>query len=342
MNIRGKKILSTLLGCFALLSEVAYCQSLISSGDEVQLNIAQDEIFSRDYIISKDGYIDIPYMNRIHVNGLTTQEASNSIKNEFIKSKFFRPNNFSLSVLINRQGPISVAVSGEVFNQGIKNLNKNKAIMNSSDSEFTIYEANNDSLNRYLTNALKLAQGITPYADLSKVEILRNGKILMFDITGLITGTSAQDIEIIDGDTIFVPSTNKFNEHYVKASAITLDQIDVYIASNTVKEKISVPYGLKLSHVMPRTGCIDSNQLLSSLRSTILIRNNRFNNRYINKAESVKAIMESNNNMSNQHLQPDDIIICSNSLWDKISSGTLAISDIIRQPGIIYSDYIHK
>ena len=72
---------------------------------------------------------DIPYMNRIHVNGLTTQEASNSIKNEFIKSKFFRPNNFSLSVLINRQGPISVAVSGEVFNQGIKNLNKNKAIL---------------------------------------------------------------------------------------------------------------------------------------------------------------------------------------------------------------------
>ena len=87
-----------------------------------------------------------------------------------------------------------------------------------------------------MTNALKLAQGITPYADL-KVEITRNAKILIFDITGLITGTSARDIEIIDGDTIFVPSTNKFNEHYVKASAITLDQIDVYIASNTVKEK---------------------------------------------------------------------------------------------------------
>ena len=63
--------------------------------------------------------------------------------------------------------------------------------MNSSDSEFTIYEANNDSLNRYLTNALKLAHGITPYADLSKVEILRNGKILMlimfYSITSLMT-----------------------------------------------------------------------------------------------------------------------------------------------------------
>ena len=342
MNTIGKKILLSLLGCFALLTEIGYCQNLISSGDEVQLNIAQDEIFSRDYIISKDGFIDIPYIDRIYLNGLTTREASNNIKDEFIKSNIFKPNDLSLSILINRQGPISVAVSGEVFNEGIKNLNKNKAIMNSSDSEFTIYEANNDSLNRYLTNALKLAQGITPYADLSKVEITRNGKILIFDITGLITGTSARDIEIIDGDTIFVPSTNKFNEHYVKASAITLDQIDVYIASNTVKEKISVPYGLKLSHVMPRTGCIDSNQLLSSLRSTILIRNSNFNNRYLNKAESVRAIMGSNDNMSNHYLQPDDIIICSNSLWDKISSGTLAIADIIKQPGIIYSDYIHK
>ena len=337
----GKVILFSL---FWLLTsfDKGFCQKLISAGDEVQLSIAEDEIFSRDYIISKDGYIAIPYMNRIYVNGLTTKEASDNIKNEFVKADIFRPLQFSLSILINRQGPISVAVSGEVFNEGIKNLNKNKAIMKSGDSEFTIYETNSDALNRYLSNALKLAKGITPYADLSRIEITRNDQLMVHDITGLMTGTSAEDIELIDGDKIFVPSTNKFNALYAKESALTLDQIDVYIASNTVKEKISIPYGLTLSHIMPSTGCIDSNKTLSLMRSLVLIRGNNSKGGYLKQEETVRKIMNSNDNMTNIYLQPNDIVICSNSLWDKISSGILAISDVVRQPGIIYSDYIHK
>ena len=337
----GKAFLFTLLWSFASFDK-GYCQKLISAGDEVQLSIAEDEIFSRDYIISKDGYIEIPYINRIYVNGLTTKEASYNIKDEFVKANIFMPLQFSLSILINRQGPISVAVSGEVFNEGIKNLNKNKAIMKSGDSEFTIYETNSDTLNRYLSNALKLAKGITPYADLSRIEITRNGQHMVHDITGLMSGTSAYDIELIDGDIIFVPSTNKFNALYAKDSALTLDQIDVYIASNTVKEKISVPYGLSLSHILPRTGCVDSNKTLSLMRSIILIRGNNSKDRYLKQEETVRKITNSNDSMINMYLQPNDIIICSNSLWDKISSGILAISDVVRQPGIIYSDYIHK
>ena len=334
-------IVSTFL-CILTSFDIGYCQKLISAGDEVELSISEDEIFSRNYIISKDGYIEIPYINKIYVNGLTTKEASNSIKNEFVKSNIFRPHKFSLSILIRRQGPISVAVSGEVFNEGIKTINKNKAIMKSGDSEFTIYETDSDSLNRYLSNALKLAKGVTPYADLSKIEIMRNGELLVHDITGLMTGSSAKDIELINGDIIYVPSTNKFNKLYAKESALTLDQIDVYIASNTVKEKITIPYGLSLSHIMPSTGCIDSNKTLSLMRSMILIRGSDSKNRYLNQEESIKKIVNSNDNMVNIRLQPNDIIICSNSLWDKISSGVLKISDVIKQPGIIYSDYVHK
>ena len=334
-------IVSTFL-CILTSFDIGYCQKLISAGDEVELSISEDEIFSRNYIISKDGYIEIPYINKIYVNGLTTKEASNSIKNEFVKSNIFRPHKFSLSILIRRQGPISVAVSGEVFNEGIKTINKNKAIMKSGDSEFTIYETDSDSLNRYLSNALKLAKGVTPYADLSKIEIMRNGELLVHDITGLMTGSSAQDIELINGDIIYVPSTNKFNKLYAKESALTLDQIDVYIASNTVKEKITIPYGLSLSHIMPSTGCIDSNKTLSLMRSMILIRGSDSKNRYLNQEESIKKIVNSNDNMVNIRLQPNDIIICSNSLWDKISSGVLKISDVVKQPGIIYSDYVHK
>ena len=337
-----KKFLISVVAYLLVFHNAGYCQSLISAGDEVQLDIAEDEIFSENYIISKDGYINIPYIKKIHLNGLTRGEASDKIKNELIVSKIFKPNNFDLSIIINRQGPISVAVSGEVFNAGLKNINKNKAIMKSGDSEFTIYETNSDTLSRYLSNALKRAEGITPYADLSRIEITRNGQLILVNLTGIMKGTSAQDIELVDGDKIFVPSTGDFNELYVKPSVLTLDQIDIYIASNSVNEKITIPYGLKLSHVMPRTGCIDSNQLLSSLRSTILIRDNGSQDRYMKKEESVKSIMEGGDKIINDHLQPNDIIICSNSLWDKISSGALAISDVIRQPGIIYSDYIHK
>ena len=78
------------------------------------------------------------------------------------------------------------------------------------------------------------------------------------------------------------------------------------------------------------------------MRSIILIRGNNSKDRYLKQEETVRKITNSNDSMINMYLQPNDIIICSNSLWDKISSGILAISDVIRQPGIIYSDYIHK
>ena len=81
-----KKFLISVVAFLLVFHNAGYCQSLISAGDEVQLDIAEDEIFSENYIISKDGYINIPYIKKIHLNGLTRGEASDKIKNELIVS----------------------------------------------------------------------------------------------------------------------------------------------------------------------------------------------------------------------------------------------------------------
>ena len=143
---------------------------------------------------------------------MTLDEAHKLLNQAFTSELIFKSSEKRTSLRRTNTGSIVISVSGEVFNSGYFILKKfdetpgyNKVIPR----------------NRSLFNALKAADGITPYADLSKILITRNNEEISVDIRDLMKGNFSKSIELVDGDHIHVRSSNSFNDNLVKPSLIT-------------------------------------------------------------------------------------------------------------------------
>ena len=308
---------------------------LLSAGDEVSLDIADDKIFSGEYIISDDGYLHIPFLDRLHVNGLTLGEAHRLLNQAFTSELIFKSSEKITSLRRTNTGSIVISVSGEVFNSGYFILKKfdetpgyNKVIPR----------------NRSLFNALKAADGITPYADLSKISITRNNEEISVDIRDLMKGNFSKSIELVDGDHIHVRSSNSFNEDLVKPSLITPKIIKVFIATNDspYSGENKVPYGSRVSHALSVTGCVDKNQFLTRKRKIMLVRDYpNQNNRQV-YTYTIGEILSKTQKSQNILLQPYDVIVCDNSVIDKITSGLLNLTNVIGERWPFYEYYLRK
>ena len=319
----------------AFFSTKINAQQLLSSGDKVTLNIVQDEIFSGEYTISDDGYLHLPYLKRLYVNGLTIEDARFRLNNAFTKNKIFTPSQNIFSLRRTETGSIVVSVSGEVFNSGsfiLKKYDKtpgyNKVIPR----------------NRNLFNALQMADGVTPYADLTQIIISRNRKIITENISELMNGYLPRNIELVDGDHIHVESSKLFNENLVKPSLITPDSIKVFMATNNspYSGETKIPYGSRVSQVLSVTGCVDKNQLLSKTRKIMIVRDYPKTMKREIFINNIGEILFNKDKEKNTLLQPYDVVVCDNSIIDKISSGLINLSTIVGEKWPFYEYYLRR
>ena len=149
-----------------------------------------------DYVVTRDGYIFIPNIGRVFVNGLNLaglekklkkilQKAYSSIsKNDSNSSTFF---DVSLGSVILK--PIRVFVMGEVSEPGVYE-------MKPSSSLFT---------------SLYYFNGPTIAGTLRDVKLIRNGKkigsIDFYDF--LLTGKMNNDIQLQNNDVVFISPRQK-------------------------------------------------------------------------------------------------------------------------------------
>ena len=169
---------------------------IIGPGDEIILMLWGDTEDVSDYVVSRDGYIFIPNIGRVFVNGLDLaglekklkkilQKAYSSIsKNDSNSSTFF---DVSLGSVILK--PIRVFVMGEVSEPGVYE-------MKPSSSLFT---------------SLYYFNGPTIAGTLRDVQLIRNGKkigsIDFYDF--LLTGKMNNDIQLQNNDVVFIPPRQK-------------------------------------------------------------------------------------------------------------------------------------
>ena len=118
-----------------------------------------------------------------------------------------------------------------------------------------------------LFDALKRAGGVTNYADLSSLKIIRknsntygggNIETTLNFIKLLSEGDQSQNIRIFDGDSIIVPkSDNPIKEQIILAanSNLTSDQITVFITGNVKKAGTAIiPKGSSLVQAIASAG----------------------------------------------------------------------------------------
>lgn len=193
---------------------------LLKPGDRLNISVAGFPDLSGEHVIMADGSIQLPMVGTIVIAGLSSTQANATIT-EALRPYVRRPQ-VALSLL--SLSPLQVSVTGEVLRPGPRTL--------------TADEAQADPIT--LSDALILAGGITPNADLRNIVIRRaaSGEAtpsrtdIQVNLWQVIQqGQLVADVPIYNGDEIHVPSAqvNQADQQLLLASTLAPDQITVQV-----------------------------------------------------------------------------------------------------------------
>jgi polysaccharide export outer membrane protein len=153
----------------------------LGPGDQLNISYYGTENKNIDTFVSRTGSMNLPLLGPITVAGLTFSEAekliNKRVETELIGTKVY--------LSLNELRSISVYVLGEAYRPGT----------------YTI-----SSLST-LTNLLFVSGGVSKTGSVRNIQVTRDGKVIKnFDLYNLLLkGDTAGDINLQQGDTVFIP-----------------------------------------------------------------------------------------------------------------------------------------
>lgn len=192
IKVFGRDIFKTRNLTFEPTLNVATPQNYrLGPGDEVVIEVwgASEENFTQT--ISPDGYINIPEVGPVSLNGLTVQAASARIKSRLAKIYAgMAAANVDIStnarVSLGQIRTIQINVMGEVANPGTY------AVSSFATAFHALYKAG----------------GVSKIGSLRKIKVVRGGRtVTVIDVYDyILRGRSNTDIRLQDGDIVLVPA----------------------------------------------------------------------------------------------------------------------------------------
>ncbi len=158
---------------------------LLGPGDVLEISVWKDQDLSRQVIVQPDGFISFPLIGQVVAAGRTIPQVQAEISKrlqEFIATP-------TVTVLPLKIESYKIYVVGKVNKPGM----------------FVVLPPIN------VMQALSMAGGMTPFAKLGSISILRNGpnghqERLKFDYKAVAKGKGLeQNIELMSGDVVVVP-----------------------------------------------------------------------------------------------------------------------------------------
>ncbi len=169
---------------------------LLGVGDQLQLTVFGVEQYSGERLVLPDGTINLQGLGPVKVSGLTIPQAQQLISQRY--AAILRQPIVTLNLIAPRQ--IQIAIAGEVMRPGSYSLSGG---------------GQNDAQFARLSQAIKIAGGITQSADLSLVQLRRNDPrqpVVSLNLSTLLqNGDLSQDPILRDGDSIFIPTATSFD-----------------------------------------------------------------------------------------------------------------------------------
>ena len=152
----------------------------VRPGDVVQVKVWREQDYSGDFNVDARGIVTVPLLGPMTVKGRSAEWVSDSLRRAY--SQYLK--NPSIEITVLRR----IAVSGEVAKPGLY----------PADATISIGEL------------IALAGGVTPMGNQKRVELLRDGRII---ISGLGPGTVLQNSAVQSGDQVFVPQRSWFSRN---------------------------------------------------------------------------------------------------------------------------------
>lgn len=197
----------------------------LGAGDQVRIDVFDiPELSGTTYTILVDGSLNLPWIGKTSVHGLTVEQAAALLSQRY--ARFVRDPLITISLLAPR--PVRIAIVGEVNRPG--------AYITGQTAGGTITSEANTTQIRTVTQAIQAAGGITQLADVRNIQIRRpridnREEVLRVDLWEFLNrGELNQDRTLRDGDTLIIPTI----------SAIDAAEATRLAAANFSPQSISV------------------------------------------------------------------------------------------------------
>ncbi len=314
-----------------------YTPLTLSPGDRLIVNIANGKLFNGVYEINIDGMLTLPYISQISVVGKTVNQVEYELRERLISERIFRRENILVSCRIQQWSAVRVMVSGSVFSPGGVVIN-NRSV---EQKNYLQTQKNGDSpFERFLTTAIRSAGGVRPDADLKKIKVIRNGRLSEFDISGIIYGSQFEDIPLVAGDQVIVPSIGMAQQELMRPSQITPPGFDIFIsnlstpADSNAKSAIgkharSIPFGTRLLRGLISANCVGGTISTNASRMAILVSTDIVTGQTKVTQRSIEELVRNHNRDEfNPYLMPNDGIACYDSNVTNIRDVARTFSDL--------------
>ena len=311
---------------------INYQDYILDSGDILKIDFKGIDIFNGNYVIRPNGSIDLPEVGKISAKDKTISELDNILEKAY--SEFLY--NPKIDLTIYNYRPLKITLRGEVNRTGLFTLNHNTNSSNENNSQISkqniksnlgskfdnqINNENSVSVPK-LFDLLQFGEGITRYADLSNIEIIRRNpkikgggfiKTKVNIISLLELGDQSVNIALMDGDDVFVPKSKKMLIEQlieINKSNLTPDFINVFVNGNIKKPgQITLKQGASLNEAIAAVG--GENSMTGAIEFIRFNRGGKTEKRIINTKNGEKG------SINNPILVSGDIIFVRKNLLGK-------------------------
>ena len=247
---------------------------ILGKGDRISIifdefeNLGGANLSVKNILIGPDGFISLSRVGNLHAEGKTINQLKNIIEEKYSAFLLKKP---VTRIFVNFHRPVTVYVTGEIAKEGYYIL---PGTTFSEGRSFGTLNEDRDSESKNvvytfptLFDAIKAAQGLTLYSDVSNITVTR--KVPKIDGGGLIqtklnleellaSGDLSNNINLRDGDVVEVAkSKNKNLSLFYQASNSNLNprDIPVYVSGQVeTTGRLTVPTGSTLNVAINLTG----------------------------------------------------------------------------------------
>ena len=257
-------------------TQVSYESYILGPGDHLQIELVDLPELSGQFAIGPDGTLYLPRLRALYVEGLTVEELRAFLTEQF-RTYVIDPQVYVRPVAYR---PVRVYIGGEVKRPGYYTLsgvqeiledltNSTNLQVDSGQSQRTSVVRGSSSTTLFPTvfDAIRTAQGITPYSNLSQVQVTRRqamsrggGRLrTQLNFLSLITeGDESTNIRLFDGDVVNVgKSPSVLREQLLQAGQTNLTPqfLQVYVSGQVEQAgAVTLPQGSSLVQAVDLAG----------------------------------------------------------------------------------------
>ena len=334
-GINAGKCLPYAAGPVGQSAPAALRVEVLSRGDLLDFRLPDETTFTGEYVVSRDGMLKLPFLPPIRAQGRGATQVRSDIATALVAGGYYDavPD---ISLLVLDFAPVRVGVSGAVFEpqpveiggvQGDQIDGRRQSALGASTE------------GRNVSVALRAAGGIRPDADLSAVRIRRDGRTYALDLRGVTEGRAFEDVMLITGDAVDVPSRGCFQDALMSPSPVSPPGISLYVSNLTEpatgnapsaigQEVRQVPYGTRFTQAVVNANCVGGTRSTSANRYAALFSRNPMTDVSVvidRPVEEMRARADRDD--YDPYLLPGDALAC-------YDSGVTNVRDVARILGL--------